>query len=124
MTNTNVDVSEDLRSGSDAVDELLESGALDGLFARIDAGEVQLTGEGGFVPGLIKAALERGLQAELTGHLGNIHWGQLTRPALVALCPCQIEQLRKNAPGAQGFMLQLRQAIGRGLVLRPLNCFL
>ena len=52
------------------MEELLESGALDGLFARIDAGEVQLTGEGGFVPGLIKAALERGLQAELTGHLG------------------------------------------------------
>jgi transposase-like protein len=37
---------------------------------QIDAGELQLTGEGGFVPGLIKAALERGLQVELTEHLG------------------------------------------------------
>ena len=70
MTKTDVDVHDDRRCGEAAVDELLESGALDGLFARIDAGEVQLTGEGGFVPGLIKAALERGLQAELTDHLG------------------------------------------------------
>ena len=29
-----------------------------------------LTGEGGLLPGLIKLALERGLAAELTGHLG------------------------------------------------------
>ena len=70
MTITDVDVNEDRQSGAEALDELLESGALDGLFARIDAGEVQLTGDGGFVPGLIKKALERGLQAELTGHLG------------------------------------------------------
>jgi hypothetical protein len=49
---------------------LRESGAPDALFARIDAGELQLTGDGGFVPGLIKAALERGLQAELTDHAG------------------------------------------------------
>jgi putative transposase len=33
---------------------------LDALFAKIDAGEVRLTGDGGLVPGLIKAALERG----------------------------------------------------------------
>ena len=46
------------------------SGALDGLFAKIDAGEIELTGDGGFIPGLIKAALERGLQTELTSHLG------------------------------------------------------
>lgn len=53
-----------------AIEELRDSGALDSLFAKIDAGELQLTGEGGFVPGLIKAALERGLQVELTEHLG------------------------------------------------------
>lgn len=58
------------RSAAEAIDELRSSGALDGLFARIDAGELQLTGDGGFVPGLIKATLERGLQAELTEHLG------------------------------------------------------
>ena len=54
----------------DVAAELAASGALDGLFAQIDAGEIELTGDGGFIPGLIKAALERGLQAELTDHLG------------------------------------------------------
>lgn len=37
---------------------------------RVDAGDLQLTREGGFPPGLIKAVLERGLTAELTEHLG------------------------------------------------------
>ena len=37
---------------------------------RSTPGEIELTGDGGFIPGLIKAALERGLQAELTSHLG------------------------------------------------------
>lgn len=53
-----------------AIDELRESGALDSLFSKIDAGELQLTGDGGFIPDLIRAALERGLQVELTEHLG------------------------------------------------------
>jgi transposase-like protein len=57
-------------SGREAVDELVASGALDSLFDRIDAGDIELTGDGGLIPGLIKAALERGLQAELTDHLG------------------------------------------------------
>ena len=56
--------------GADVVEELAASGALDALFARIDAGEVELTGDGGLIPGLIKAALERGLRAELSDHLG------------------------------------------------------
>jgi len=56
--------------GSRAVAELAASGALDGLFEKIDAGEIELTGDGGFIPGLIKATLERGLQTELSGHLG------------------------------------------------------
>ena len=43
---------------------------VDSLLAQIDGGEVALTGEGGLLPGLIKLALERGLAAELTGHLG------------------------------------------------------
>lgn len=56
--------------GTLAAAELAASGALDGLFAQIDAGELELTGEGGFIPALIKTALERGLQVELTDHLG------------------------------------------------------
>jgi len=50
--------------------ELAASGALDSLFEQIDAGQVQLSGAGGLLPELIKAVLERGLQAEMTGHLG------------------------------------------------------
>lgn len=43
---------------------------LDELIDRAEAGGVRLTGEGGFLPEMIKAVLERGLAAELTGHLG------------------------------------------------------
>jgi transposase-like protein len=57
-------------SGADVVAELKAAGDLDRLFARIDAGEIDLTGSGGLIPELIKAALERGLQAELSDHLG------------------------------------------------------
>lgn len=57
-------------TGRDVAAELAASGALDELFARIDAGEVEMTGVDGLIPGLIKAALERGLQAELSDHLG------------------------------------------------------
>ena len=61
----------DARAGSsDVVAELAASGALDGIFAKIDAGEIELTGDGGLIPGLIKAVLERGLRSELSEHLG------------------------------------------------------
>jgi putative transposase len=43
---------------------------LDELIERAGEGGVRLTGEGGFLPELIKAVLERGLATELTGHLG------------------------------------------------------
>jgi putative transposase len=50
--------------------ELVASGALDALFEQIDSGQVQLSGAGGLLPELIKAVLERGLQTEMTSHLG------------------------------------------------------
>ena len=43
---------------------------LDELIDRADEGGVTLTGPGGFLPEMIKAVLERGLAAELSGHLG------------------------------------------------------
>ena len=49
---------------------MVEAGLLDQLFEQIDDGGLQLTGEGGFLPEMIKAVLERGLQAELSEHLG------------------------------------------------------
>lgn len=54
----------------ETVNEMLDAGLLDGLMGRIDKGDLKLTGEGGFLPEMIKAVLERGLQAELTDHLG------------------------------------------------------
>jgi transposase-like protein len=48
---------------------LEESGALDEIFARIDAGE-PLTGHAGLLKGVLKASLERGLDAELSDHVG------------------------------------------------------
>src|SRR5699024_2962026 len=57
-------------SGQDLVEQLKASGQLDALFEQIDAGQVERTGDGGFAHALVKAALERGLQAELTSHLG------------------------------------------------------
>jgi putative transposase len=52
------------------VNEMLEAGLLDDLMGRIDAGGLRLTGEGGFLPEMVKAVLERGLRAELSDHLG------------------------------------------------------
>jgi len=43
---------------------------LDELMSRVDADGVALTGVGGFLPELVKAVLERGMDAELTDHLG------------------------------------------------------
>lgn len=55
---------------NEIVDQLKASGVLDELFSKIDSGEVELTGDGGLVPALIKETLERGLGAEMTSHLG------------------------------------------------------
>ncbi|WP_258067811.1 IS256 family transposase, partial [Rathayibacter tritici] len=43
---------------------------MDDLFAKIDAGEIELEGAGGLIQQLIKSGLERGLQTELTEHVG------------------------------------------------------
>ena len=49
---------------------MLDAGLFDELMDRVDAGELTLTGQGGFLPEMVKAVLERGLAAELTEHLG------------------------------------------------------
>lgn len=62
--------SEPPKTARDTVNEMVEAGLFDDLMQRIDAGSLQLTGEGGFLPEMVKAVLERGLQAELSEHLG------------------------------------------------------
>jgi putative transposase len=53
-----------------SAEELIDQQWLDGLLDRVDEQGLQLTGEGGFLPTLVKAVLERGLQSELADHLG------------------------------------------------------
>ena len=50
--------------------ELIDDQLLDQLLASTSERGIALTGEGGFLPELIKSVLERGMQAELTSHLG------------------------------------------------------
>jgi transposase-like protein len=57
------------RLQAEIADSLKESGALDEIFARIDAGE-PLTGHEGLLKGMLKASLERGLETELSDHVG------------------------------------------------------
>src|SRR4029450_7346851 len=58
------------RSARQTINDMLDAGLLDELMDRVDAGELTLTGEGGVLPEMAKAVLERGLAAELTEHLG------------------------------------------------------
>jgi putative transposase len=51
-------------------ERLKASGALDQIFAQIDSGSLPLTGDDGLLKVMLKAALERGLEVELTEHVG------------------------------------------------------
>lgn len=53
-----------------SADDLVDGPWLDTMLASVDKSGLRLTGEGGFLPALIRAVLERGLQAELADHLG------------------------------------------------------
>lgn len=57
MTKANPDREERRRGQKEIADQLKASGALDEIFAKIDAGEA-LTGEQGLIGGMLKAALE------------------------------------------------------------------
>jgi putative transposase len=50
--------------------ELLDDDLIDELIDRAGAGGIALTGQGGFLPELIRTVLERGLATELSDHLG------------------------------------------------------
>lgn len=43
-----------------AVNDMLAAGLLDSVMEQAAAGELTLTGEGGFLPELVRSALERG----------------------------------------------------------------
>ncbi len=69
MTKSDPEREERRRQQAEVAESLKASGALDDIFARIDAGE-SLTGHAGLLKGMLKASLERGLEAELTDHVG------------------------------------------------------
>jgi putative transposase len=69
MTKSDPERAERRRQQKEVAESLKESGALDEIFARIDAGE-PLTGHEGLLKGMLKASLERGLDAELSDHVG------------------------------------------------------
>ena len=50
--------------------DLIDKQALDALLAQVKGDGLRLTGPGGFLSELVRAVLKRGLQAELTEHLG------------------------------------------------------
>jgi putative transposase len=53
-----------------AVEQFAQRAELDQVLAQVRADGLRLTGPGGFLTEMVKAVLERGLQAELTEHLG------------------------------------------------------
>ena len=55
---------------AEGVRSLERAGLLDGLYELIDSGRVQLDGPDGLIQQMIKAGVERGLQAELSDHVG------------------------------------------------------
>jgi putative transposase len=57
-------------TAQEAVEKMVQAGMLDDLMNQVDSGDLQLTGDGGFLPELVRRVLEAGLQAELTDHLG------------------------------------------------------
>ncbi len=69
MTKSDPEREERRRQQAEIAESLKASSALDDIFARIDAGE-PLTGHAGPLKGMLKASLERGLEAELTDHVG------------------------------------------------------
>ena len=53
-----------------AVADLMDKQALDAVLEQVKGEGLRLTGPGGFLSELVRAVLERGLQAELSQHLG------------------------------------------------------
>jgi transposase-like protein len=69
VTKSDLERVERRRQQKEVADSLRESGALDEIFARIDAGE-PLGGHAGLLKGMLKVSLERGLNVELDDHVG------------------------------------------------------
>ncbi len=58
------------QAAAKAVADLIDDRMIDAMVAQARSGELRLTGPGGFLSEMIKAVLNRGLQAEMSAHLG------------------------------------------------------
>jgi putative transposase len=58
------------QAAAKAVADMVDNQLLDAMLERVKADGLKLTGPGGFLGELVKAVLERGLEAELREHLG------------------------------------------------------
>ena len=79
----------------EAVDKMVQAGLLDDLMDQVDGGGLQLTGEGGFLPEMVKRVLEAGLEAERTGHLG---YEKHDRPVMGRATPAMVSLRSGWAP--------------------------
>jgi putative transposase len=64
------DEQEPVSPAREAINEMVHAGLVDHLMSKVDSGGLALTGQGGVLPELVKAVLERGLGDELTAHVG------------------------------------------------------
>jgi putative transposase len=88
-------------AGTEAVPlrELMDNRLLDALpeRSRDEAGGLRLTGEGSMLGELVKAVLERALDAELTAHLG---YERRERPGITPAIPATGRSPRRCRPGS------------------------
>ena len=115
--------------------ELFDDDMLDKLMAATDERGLSLTGEGGFLPEMIKAVLERGMEAELSDHLGyekgdraghgfgNSRNGTIGAGNSVSWSPAPGSITRMQAsssypdPAARGFAVWMIVGIGAALLV-------
>jgi putative transposase len=65
-----VDEAVSRQAAAKAVADLIDDRMIDAMVAQARRGELRLTGPGGFLSEMIRAVLNRGLQAEMSAHLG------------------------------------------------------
>ncbi len=101
-----------------AVEQMVDAGLFDDLMGRIDDGGLQLTGEGSFLPEMIKAVLERGLQAVAGDNADRVRsepaWARLLGVAPVPASSGLTNRHRLNRGGHR----QANAALYRAVIVR------
>ena len=117
MTMTMSDVPDQESAAGALRREFIDDDLLDRLVACSGERGVELTGEGGFLPELIKAVLERGMKAELRDHLGydkhdragygsgNSRNGTTAKTVHTEVGPVRIDQPRDRAGSFKSCLL-------------------